>query len=62
MIRVIEQSESAFVQKVYTPKGATVAYQVVPRDKLGDSSAIQRFPTLKSARDLLAAFKTTQGE
>lgn len=57
MIRVIEQSESNLIQKVYTPKGETVRYQVVPKGKVGDSSAITPASTLKQARDLAGLFK-----
>lgn len=48
MIRTIEHSDTHLLQKVIAPK--SVAYQVVPKSSIGDSSAIQRFSHLYEAR------------
>lgn len=50
MLRVIEKSATHLLQKVSNPKGVTLAYQIVPKDKVGDSSAVQRFMRLYEAR------------
>lgn len=50
MLRVIEHSHSHIIQKVCNPRGQTLAYQAVPRNAIGDSSAVQRFLRLHEAR------------
>jgi hypothetical protein len=48
MIRLIDHSDTHLLQKVIFPKG--VAYQVVPKSSIGDSTAVQRFSYLSEAR------------
>lgn len=58
MIRTIDRSKTHLVQKVYSPKGNTIAYQVAPIGLVGDASLITRCSTLAEAR---AVAKTSPG-
>lgn len=49
MLRMIERSPTHIIQKVVAPK--LTAYQVVPKSSVGDTNAVQRFPTLFQARE-----------
>lgn len=51
MLRLIEKSESHLIQKITTPKGGLIAYQVVPKSSIGDSSQITRYERLFEARN-----------
>lgn len=52
MIRTIDRSKTHLVQKVYSPRGETIAYQAVPIDLVGDASLITRCSTLAEAREI----------
>lgn len=53
MITIVDRSDSAVIQKITSPKGNTVRYQVVPNSSVGDASAIVVANTLVAARCLI---------
>jgi hypothetical protein len=56
-LRIVDKINGHHIQKVITPKGKTLGYQVV-REGDHDSSHVQRFARLSSARE--AAQKPVQ--
>ena len=55
MIRQVDKRDGFIIQKVVTPQGRVVAYQLVPAGMVnGDASHVQVFATLQAAREAIS--------
>lgn len=50
MLRTIDRHNGIALQKVTTPHGKLIRFQLVHESSLGDTSQVQHFPTLSAAR------------
>lgn len=50
MLRTIEHHNGFALQKITTPQGKLINYQLIPESSIGDASKSQQFSTLTAAR------------
>lgn len=50
MIRTIDRHNGLILQKITTPHGSLISFQLIPENAIGDSSQSRRFGTLSAAR------------
>ena len=50
MLRVIDRRDGILLQKVSTPDGKLIRFQLVHENALGDASQVKPFTTLSAAR------------